>query len=790
MSTMDKKSPRYCASASTRDSVSVGSKRVIRRYNSEQAMSTTGESSITQPGLNEVAPKRTEFSSHNPHSHSHSGSYSAEGSSPAENDYQSVFGSPAAETSSTTCLFENEDSSGVYVSDVTDYVFNSPREENKFKDAILKHVQEVAGETQDPIELDHPINKVKLELSSELGMPFVSTFGQRKQETRERAPRGNVNLKDIFRLAEENAENEAKRRCLNKNAFDRYVWEHGNRLLITGQAGIGKSTLTRIIAQKILDKEMLPETEYIFYIKCRDVEFNQKMDLFDFLVKYSASDTVQCSAKEKIRILTSIEKVSNVVILLDGMDEARTDELTKSFVSKCLPNDVVPVSDLIRCLMSGKLLPRAKVVVTCRPRQAFLFSPEYRPGAAVQIVGLNTNSQKKLGQQICGRTFSTTYNIISRDSDLESACYVTVFCMILYAVLHEATMQHSHSPLNTVTRVLLYLLDKYLRSAHMRDVAINELKKVARLARCGFTKRQWVFDQGDIANAGISQPAFQAFMFTYLDKNTKLRYRIFEGEHRCSFTHRLWQEFFTAMDLMFFATAQDFDVYQEDFLEDRWEIVTKFMYGFTNAENVKFLQRQFSPSCFQPGWEKRKRLLQTSAECCLHSSTQSCVLLVQVCNWIQEADNFSFTQGIARHIPESFQIKGPVMLFNHDVQSINRLLHAAFDFLERSPVKNLDFEQVEFAGESFRLFANGIVGFQGAIQEIRLIECGNVKSVHVARILQKVERLHIAYCNIKSSEITYLKNSYAKLPQPRPEFWVFDHNSTPSDFGYDLSNTA
>ena len=455
--------------------------------------------------------------------------------------------------------------------------------EHSFCDKVREHTKEMARETQDPIELEHSVKKVELELLEGQGIPIASTFNERRSVS---TLKGNVKVDEIFDLAEKNAEYEAKRKMLNAKDRQKHMYKHGNRVLVTGQAGIGKSTLSRIVAQKILDKEMLQNMNYVFYIKCRDIDFNQTLDLFEFLVKYGVSDDPEFKAEEAKEIIKIIDQSSRVVILFDGMDEAQTQDLSNPDLPRCRMKDVVMPSIIVRSLMSSKLLPRAKVLVTSRPRQAFRFSPEYRPGAVIQILGLNEDSQKELGKQICHDNFLSTYNIIHKDEDLESACYISVFCVILYAVLNETNKEQRRSnkfQLNSITRVLVYLLDKYFRSAHMRFVKLSELKNIAELARTGFTQRKLIFNPNMIKEVGLTQAALQAFTVTYVDKDTKLRLRILDPEEKCCFSHLIWQEFLTAIDLMYFAPVEAFDRCLECITSaddyHRWEVVTKFMYG-------------------------------------------------------------------------------------------------------------------------------------------------------------------------------------------------------------------
>ena len=576
----------------------------------------------------------------------------------------------------------------------------------------------MAGEIQEPIELDQPIKKVDLELLEGQAVPVAfSTFEQRRSIM----PKGNIKVEDIFEIAEKNAEHEARRKCLSYEARERYRCKHGNRVLITGQAGIGKSTLTRLIAQKIIHKQLLPNMRYIFCIKCRDIDFTEKLDLFDFLLKYGVSDDLDFSPEEKKSIIKSISQSERVVIFFDGMDEAQTEDLSQPDVTKCRAKDNVAPSIIVRSLMNSNLLPRAKVLVTSRPRQAYRFSPEYRPGAVIQILGLNENSQKKLGKQICQSNFSSTYSVIHKDEDLESACYVSVFCVILYAVVNEFNKDPKRNPslpLSSITRVMVYLLEKYIRSAHMRKVALGELKKIAELARKGFTQRRLIFDPNLISEVGLTQAALQAFTVTYIDNDCKLRYRIFEQEEKCCFSHLIWQEFFTAVDLVLFAPSEVFDKCLNCITSEhdchRWEVVTKFMYGLTNSETLKYMQNHLlsKTSSTQSVWEERKNLLWTTSVWSVNRPTQDSARLVQVCNWIHETDNILFTEKIVSKFPETFKLSGSdsgLVLLHHDVRSILRLLYAAFQFAkEPKKIKNIDFDSVKFTRDSFRNFASNM----------------------------------------------------------------------------------
>nr|XP_026690087.1 NACHT, LRR and PYD domains-containing protein 3-like isoform X2 [Ciona intestinalis] len=588
-----------------------------------------------------------------------------------------------------------------------------------FYNKLEAHSLEIIGETQSPIELDYPINSVKLELSSEQGVPLDDvTFGNRRSFQEMNTPRGNVELREIFNLARENAENEAKKKITSKKAYDRYLWEHGNRLLISGQSGIGKSTLSRKLTEGILMGNILPGSNKVVYMRCKEINFDENLSLVDFMCKYSMSEAVDLTLEQKKHIGWELVEDSSISFIFDGLDEANTTEMANSLRGPvCSPNDVVAVHMLVKSLMSGRLLPKARVVITCRTRQSFALLGDYfRPGVIIHVIGLSQEAQKELGKQICGKDWAKTYKILHQDPDLESACYVPVFCMILYAVLRDSNM--GNRKLNSISRVLIYLLDRYIRSEHMLHVPTDQLERVAKLAKNGFLKRRLVFDETDLEAADVTVKALQAFMVTFLDGSTRLKVRIFEGEHRYSFSHRLWQEFFTAVYIMFYSDNEEFEAVENYLMEDsRWEMVGKFLYGLINRQNVANIKKVLPTKRYDTRWKKRKLSLEVKAEVGFGREIQDRHMLMLMCNWVHEADEKPFTLKVAKRLPASITLMGaesePLMLCNNDVMSIVHLIGTAAEYLEESKMQHLVLEKVIFTGESFRTFASRMSNIQG-----------------------------------------------------------------------------
>ncbi len=113
-----------------------------------------------------------------------------------------------------------------------------------------------------------------------------------------------------------------------------------------GVAGIGKSTLGEYACQKWTTKEFLTESVLLFLLPLRDFNLQNIKHLHEFLALIHPGD------KSLVEELEA-NKGEGTAFWLDGWDEiASTLDDQSSFFEK---------------LVSGEILPKARVIVTSRP---------------------------------------------------------------------------------------------------------------------------------------------------------------------------------------------------------------------------------------------------------------------------------------------------------------------------------------------------------------------------------------------------------------------------------------
>lgn len=415
-----------------------------------------------------------------------------------------------------------------------------------------------------PVDVDKAINAVTLQILKKPGTNFehLDSTGQynkqKEMSTILESPKGDITIKKLFALAEKNAEDSSIHRSDAAQAL--YRLKQGNNILVTGQAGIGKTTLTKMALKLILEKELLPDTKYLIFIKLRKIDFDIKTNVVDFLITFAGfEDYFGDIDPLNYDDFKSLNKSPHVSIIFDGIDEANTSEMKED---PPLWNPKTPAcpSIIIRNIMQGNIFPKAKKMWTSRQRQAYELHEKVRPHTIVQILGLDQNAQNDLGEQLCTEEgWPQVKKYLEDHPDLQAICYVPVICIIAVTSIHASiVLKEDDVELHTMTDVLAYALDIYSRSDHLRGRQ-QEISKIPKLAWDAFVQDKIIFSEKDFRSADIDAKSFEAFLVTVVDKNTNFRMKLVEGDKKSSFSHLIWQEMFTAIKGMMFMKDSDLE---------------------------------------------------------------------------------------------------------------------------------------------------------------------------------------------------------------------------------------
>ena len=507
----------------------------------------------------------------------------------------------------------------------------------------------------------------------------------------------NIPHSKLFDKAQQQAEQTSKN-CSSPEAKKKHVTQYGNLVFVAGQAGIGKSTFTKLLAKEIVDPNIrLFNAEYLFFVRFRNVDYASETDLLLFLT--SCAFVANISPNERKSILRQLQKSDSVYIIMDGLDEATID--LKTSTPNCNVYSITTAEIFIKNLLSGTILPRAKKLVTSRPRQlARLPAEGNTSNFVVNILGLDDDGQKQICSDLCGKDTKRRDEILKHicsRPDLKSYCYVPINCILIMIGFNEIDAS-KWDDVDSLSAVLITALQKWFLEKLKGEF---QTKEISRLAHEGFLDDRFYFRESDLEIAGINFKNTSTFL------TNNIRFQLLNGKKVSYFCHFIWQEFFVAVELRLFTDKEAFKKFIPKLDSDKYEVVTKFLFGLCNQAklddllglvNVKGLNsKEDREECKKALKEIAIRTLEKLRDGnVVHYVTS----VLPVLGWVYEMKDDDLTRQASK------RLKDKIGIFNRFLPSDI----PSFNYVLRSRETELTLEVVcpEYVGKSFQNFMHAI----------------------------------------------------------------------------------
>ena len=531
-----------------------------------------------------------------------------------------------------------------------------------------------------------------------------SDYSKRKRDPElwNQARQGDIKLEDLFKQAEELAKEQAKWETRNDPAKKKYVAIHGNCVGVSGQAGIGKTTLTQQLVEKALNKE-LHDIEYLFYVSLKKVNYEEKLNVLQFLLTNLDFSWEHDPDSDKV-LLEQLEKNGKVIIIFDGLDEAPIE------LKKQCPNaklyDVTTPEVLLKNILNGNILRKAKKMITSRPRQMLELNEQYRPHCIVDVLGINIEAQRQICKNICTEDCETVLHELINHPELLAQCFVPIICIFTIYWLHQKHVQLDQTPLfPSVTNIILNVLETFI----LHGIAKNEfeLKKLSKLAWDGLRHKRYEFTEKDINKSKLKKESLN----TVLTTNTQIS--IFYVAKITYFSHLILQEFFSAAYLISFLPLCDFkDVLSVN--DERFgnlDVVKTFLFGLCNAstyERLTNLQSTLYPD--HSDFDEKKLFL----EGFVGKITEDLLSYklfeyLKVCSLLYEMQDRELTKKVVDRFPDLLDIDQD-NIFPHEVGCLFYVLQ------ERDKLLEIRIMNPTFVGDSRERFMSKMAEMPECIQ--------------------------------------------------------------------------
>jgi len=522
-------------------------------------------------------------------------------------------------------------------------------------------------------------------------------------------PRGNITDQEMLDRAKQQAKEEAQ--TLDEKDRKDHIDRNGNIIVVVGNPGMGKTTSAKNWVGQSLSRAT--EGTFLFFIFIRKINFENKMTLLKFLLS-SILPHWKHSKESDEDWLQKIVSNGNVVIILDGLDEADVD----NFAIEAPSVNVYELADpfhILLNLISGNLLPYARIIVTSRPNQFYSLHFKHRPKFVVEILGLDEEAQNQLILQICPGKHEKIQETLQKNSSVFDYCYVPINFILTILYLMD---ENSDTDFVSVTKILSSACGSYSRGKPLRG-KIPKLADLSKLAYTGFCKRQIIFQRKELKQDGFDMSTVDSFLSTSLADTFDFALTIMEGDEKIYFSHLVWQEFFVAVYLMLDASREDFEKSLPHLFDDRWEVVSRCLYGFCNSSAMKLLKRATSIRCKESLLKEKSDLLVNEAASYLkklphhqmkinneHEKTERRQVEFQkiqtICSWIHEANETDISKKLVPLIPDHISLDGRTSILPSDISNLFFVIES---FSKSSKLEVVGFP---FSGNTFERFCSEV----------------------------------------------------------------------------------
>ena len=489
-----------------------------------------------------------------------------------------------------------------------------------------------------------------------------------------------ISPKDFFQRSQQHiCDTPDYKNARTKEAKEKILEEKGNVVGVIGQAGVGKSTLLKDLFFRNVTGERLYKADFVFHVKLRDFFDKTEINLFQFLLEKAEYDAFEWMKNSLIRqgVLKLLSESKSVCILLDGLDEAGIDVSYLKEQSKIDfdINGVDSPEHFILGLLSGQILPKAKKIITSRPSQMLDLPEIYKPKFMLNIFGIKQEDIKQFCLDICGVEYaSQVLSRIESQPDLLSYCLVPINCLLIVNCFNRLKEEkHQKFSPNNITDIFVLTFFLFSKIENRREnckkfdiKSFTDLEKISKLAWNGIKDQKQYFDEKDLIAADLNETDISSFTIACKRSNEENRVAVLENAtKKCIyFSHLLLQEFFAAVFCIFFMDFPEFeatfcDSNQFSLADNRFEMISTFMFGLFNLETIEILKKIY-PNVFR--LTKHMNWLTNFATDSISTTSEAGerrtnnLTFLRVCRWAYETQNLKFCEKLAESFPLNFDL--------------------------------------------------------------------------------------------------------------------------------------
>uniref|UniRef100_A0A4W3GGF8 NACHT domain-containing protein n=1 Tax=Callorhinchus milii TaxID=7868 RepID=A0A4W3GGF8_CALMI len=384
--------------------------------------------------------------------------------------------------------------------------------------------------------------------------------------------------------------------------------------VVSGVAGIGKTTMVQKIVHDWATGKIYPHFHFVFVFKFRDLNrLHDRPTLSRLIVEQYPylRNVLDELWKHPETLLFIFDGLDEFRARIDFADSRRDTEPQRRCTD---PEFLCDLSDIVYSLMQKKLLPGCSVLVTSRPTALHLLA-KARVSVWAEILGFVGEERREYFHKFFEdqELAAAVYSHVEENELLFTMCYNPSYCWILalsVGPFFTRKLSNKQRVPKTVTQLFSYYIYNILshHSVKMespRDVML----KIGEMAFTGVSHRNIVFSDEDLIKYNLQPSQFlSGFLMELVERES--------SEHSVVYTfpHLTIQEFVAALAQFLSPHSKQtmWRLIRCDKEEDgRFEIFLRFVAGLSSPRAAQPLEDFLGPfvhqtTCAVIDWLKEK----------------------------------------------------------------------------------------------------------------------------------------------------------------------------------------
>ena len=376
------------------------------------------------------------------------------------------------------------------------------------------------------------------------------------------------------------------------------------RSLVTGLAGVGKTSLCLHIVEQSLKGELLPHgIHHVFLIHLRYLAASNSCSIEDIFFKHQKG-VVKPSAETIGEFFKQLDaEPEKTLLILDGWDEINTETTEENYVDLHY-TEQVDMPRLVISIINRSIIPLVRILVTSRPRsitssfdfdrkaRIYGFTPDKVDDYIVKFSSKDNNLQTQIKEYI------------DANVNIQSICSIPVHLNMICRIVKDKVDQKSNPDLpETLTELFVAAVENIL-SNHRPEFKNMEVRKRgnviaiikedvlnhARIAQYGMEHKpiKITFTEGEMDKFQLANVATICGLMTGSVETSNVTFKR-SSKQVFNFQHLTLQEFFAAVQLL--SDIKQVEHMTSKHSDGQLDVMLVFMAGLLgNSRTAQFLK--------------------------------------------------------------------------------------------------------------------------------------------------------------------------------------------------------